>query len=71
MPIAEKNKKNLTAMDTYAEVSRFVVFKLPLALYSGRRVDEHTLALMLDSIFSVNYGITINDLMVLWMRAIT
>jgi DNA polymerase epsilon subunit 1 len=26
MPIAEKNKKNLTAMDTYAEVSRFAMF---------------------------------------------
>jgi hypothetical protein len=24
MPIAEKNKKNMNAMDTYAEVARYV-----------------------------------------------
>jgi DNA polymerase epsilon subunit 1 len=26
MPIAEKNKKNMNAMDTYAEVARYVPF---------------------------------------------
>jgi DNA polymerase epsilon subunit 1 len=29
MPIAEKNKKNMNAMDTYAEVARYVVFQVP------------------------------------------
>jgi DNA polymerase epsilon subunit 1 len=28
MPIAEKNKKNMNAMDTYAEVARYVFFGL-------------------------------------------
>jgi hypothetical protein len=29
MPIAERNKKNMNAMDTYAEVARYVIFEGP------------------------------------------
>lgn len=30
LPIAEKNKKNITAMDTYAEMARFGFFRLKM-----------------------------------------
>jgi DNA polymerase epsilon subunit 1 len=58
MPIAEKNKKNMNAMDTYAEVARYV------SLFSiGMRLIETVQ--MLDSTFLMMTVMMIDDLMFL------
>lgn len=58
MPIAEKNKKKLNAMDTYAEVARYVESKAGFVRCSPAHLTDMMLALMLASIFLMIYEIT-------------
>jgi len=58
MPIAEKNKKNMNAMDTYAEVARYV-------LNGGNENGLTEAVQMLDSTFLMMTEMMIDDLMFL------
>jgi len=58
MPVAEKNKKNMNAMDTYAEVARYV-------LLDGGEGDGQLInaVQMLDSTFLMTTEMTIDEIM--------
>ena len=57
MPVAEKNKKNMNAMDTYAEVARCVSVE-PLSKDNKLMITVP----MLDLTCLMTHEITINDL---------
>ena len=60
MPIAEKNKKNMNAMDTYAEVARYVFY--PRGRESWANLTK---VQMLDSTFLMTTVMIIDDLILL------
>lgn len=73
MPIAEKNKKNMNAMDTYAEVARYVYpyWKWRKRQGTKERCADYIVR-MLASTFSMTTVMMSDDLMFLWrMRAIS
>ena len=57
MPIAEKNKKNMNAMDTFAEVARCVLVET--SVKDNKLISA---VLMLDSTCLMTHEIMINDL---------
>jgi hypothetical protein len=64
MPIAEKNKKNMNAMDTYAEVARYSI----LLLLQYFRVNTNTTAVpVLALTFLMTNEMMRNDLMPLFL----
>jgi DNA polymerase epsilon subunit 1 len=64
MPIAEKNKKNMNAMDTYAEVARYFI----LLLLQYFRVNTNTTAVpVLALTFLMTNEMMRNDLMPLFL----
>ena len=65
MPIAEKNKKNMNAMDTYAEVARYVVL---LGLKGGMLIQA---VRTLDSTSLMTTEMTINEIMPLLLMLVT
>jgi hypothetical protein len=66
MPIAEKNKKSMNAMDTYAEVARYVrLRRAPGVVLIMRLVP------MLDSTFLMTNGLTMYEIQRLPMRVIS
>ena len=67
MPIAEKNKKNMNAMDTYAEAARYITLS---ALYSAGVANRNTVPVWALTFLMMNEMMR-NDLMpLLLMRAI-
>ena len=67
LPIAEKNKSSLSAMDTYAEVARLYTSENALRT----KILTLYLAPMLDSIFTTIPRIMMHDVMAPPMRVIT
>jgi DNA polymerase epsilon subunit 1 len=66
MPIAERNKKNMNAMDTYAEVARYVSLLILMAARKRGWEEEvligNLVAQMLDSTFLMMIEMTRDDL---------